>query len=100
MPKQKLDNDSDRETQTPAKKTRKIDSQASTYKDEEGAAINTDKWHNIPQCLVDAVNKLQGAILDTNMKLKLTRNLITHQEQKVVLGEKRQQEYVTDQLNI
>jgi hypothetical protein len=32
--------------------------------------------------------------------MKLTRSLITNQEQKIVLSEKRQQEYVNDQLNI
>jgi len=32
--------------------------------------------------------------------MKLTRSLITSQEQKIVLSEKRQQEYVNDQLNI
>lgn len=39
-------------------------------------------------------------IMDSNRQMKLTRSLITNQEQKIVLSEKRQQEYVNDQLNI
>jgi hypothetical protein len=32
--------------------------------------------------------------------MKLTKSLVSNSEQKIVLSEKRQQEYVNDQLNI
>ena len=55
----------------------------------EDNTVRTELWHNIPECIIEAVTKLQKQIVDTNTKIKIQSQAISTAEFKATVGERK-----------